>query len=77
MSTVYVVFTWKDYRKKNKAKILGVYRNQNTAIQNFQQFAEEFANDSGGDIEKGENYYNIINGQDYQVFEIKMMPLIE
>jgi len=74
--SVYVIFTWRDYRKENGAEILGVYRQEDQARQALSQFATEFFESNGGTFEKGQDFVNVINGSDCQVYEITKMPII-
>ena len=77
MASVYVVYTWRDYRKENDADILGVYTDYERSKADLRTFAEEFAKDHDGELEQFEDGYNVIQGgPDYQVFEVKEMPLI-
>lgn len=79
MTSVFVVFSWRDYRKENDAEILGVYRKRETARRALRTFAEKFATDYKRTIEEGPDFFNVHDngGNDYQVFELKEQVVIE
>lgn len=74
--SVYVVHTWTDYRKENEGDILGVYTNEATAKRELFVFAEDNKS-KNSTLEKGDDWVNVINGNNYTVFALKKMPVTD
>lgn len=77
MASVFVVFSWRDYRKENDADILGVYRKRETAERALQAFVQEFATKYERTIEGEKDTFSVHDGNDYQIFELKEQVVIE
>lgn len=77
MQKVYVVFMWTDCRKENEAEILGVYLSKEKATRELRKFVDEHIGDDRYNIEEGKNFFNVISGDDYHVFEMQEMTVTE
>lgn len=75
--TVFVVLEWRDYRKENHAEVLSVHLNKENAYQALEKAILDYNSDNLYEIERFENGANVIDGEDYEVFEVvekKLLP---
>ena len=69
---VFVVYQWSDFCSGgNSCDIIGIYRNKETTKQKMENVIKEFNKKLSWDVEQiDENSFNLINGADYEVFEM-------
>jgi hypothetical protein len=72
MTSVYVVL-----KRKNKVKILGVYQNKLTARFAWRRAAEVYSQKHNSEIDYDDYLIQCINGDNYVMFQVVKMPLIE
>lgn len=79
MNSVWVAFRYRDYRKDNDAQILGVYRKHETARTALRNFVGEFIDNDweNNDVFEGEDFINVGDDNDCEVFCIENVPMIE
>ena len=69
---VFIVLKWSDFKNGgNEANVLGIYNNVYTAYNTAKVTAEKGSFDLEWELNEIQNGYQITDGEDYILFEVK------
>jgi len=72
MNTLYVVIESFDSRKGgHEVKVHGCYFDKGKALERMTVEAKKLQQELEAELEQGDEFFNVIHGEDYFVFEVK------